>query len=101
VRIWDVATWQTRATLKCHTDSVTALAVSPDGNWLATTGSYDQTVRIWDVATWQTRAMMRLDDSINACAWLRSNGLAIGGPAGLYLFDFLNVTPSAPSRTEG
>ncbi len=34
-----------------HTDRVTALAIAPDGTWLAT-GSYeDETVRIWDRST--------------------------------------------------
>jgi hypothetical protein len=34
-------------TLNDHTNWVTAVAIAPDGTWLATT-SYDKTVRIWD-----------------------------------------------------
>ena len=37
-----------------HTSSVEALAVAPDGAWLASTGD-DQTVRIWDPHTGHTR----------------------------------------------
>ncbi|WP_199923490.1 WD40 repeat domain-containing protein [Streptomyces sp. NRRL F-5123] len=37
-------------TLTGHTDWVTAVAVSPDGSWLVTTGD-DRSVRIWDTAT--------------------------------------------------
>ncbi|HEY7224025.1 MAG TPA: NB-ARC domain-containing protein [Micromonosporaceae bacterium] len=37
-----------------HANTVTALAIAPDGTWLATI-SDDQTVRIWDVATGTTR----------------------------------------------
>ncbi|MGI5214916.1 NB-ARC domain-containing protein [Plantactinospora sp. CA-290183] len=39
-----------RRTLTGHTSSIKALAVSPDGTWLAT-ASHDRTVRIWDPAT--------------------------------------------------
>ena len=37
--------------------SVKAVAVAPDGTWLAT-ASYDDTVRIWDPATGQQRAVL-------------------------------------------
>ena len=68
--------------------AVEAVALAPDGSWLAT-GSWDGTVRIWDVATGQTRAPMRLDNSVKAAAWLSAGALVVGGPAGLYVFDFL------------
>ena len=54
VRIWDAATGQERAVLTGHTGWVQAVAVAPDGSWLAT-GGEDGTVRIWDVATGQRR----------------------------------------------
>ena len=38
VRIWDPHTGQTRHTLTGHTDAVRALAVAPDGTWLASAG---------------------------------------------------------------
>jgi len=49
---------------------------------------------IWDAATGQVRALMRLDDDDDACAWLGAHSLAVGGPAGLYLFDFVTGTAS-------
>jgi WD40 repeat protein len=87
VRIWDVANGRERATLKGHAGNVRALAVAPDGRWLAS-GTDDGTLQIWDMATQQPYALMRLDSNINACAWLGTEGLVVGGSLGLYLFDF-------------
>ena len=65
------------------------MAVAPDGSWLAS-GSRDNTIRIWDAASGQAQALMRLDGSVDACAWLGNNALVLGGSAGLYLFGFLS-----------
>jgi len=88
VRIWDADTGRERAVLTGHTAPMTAVAVSPDGRWLATASS-DSTVRIWDPATGRPQALMRLDNFVSAAVWLGVGSLAAGGPAGLYLFDFL------------
>jgi WD40 repeat protein len=88
VRIWDVATGKQRATFTGHTGSVNAVAVSPDGSWLVS-GSDDGTVRIWHLGLKQARTLMRLDNRVDASIWLNTRALAIGGPAGMYLFDFL------------
>ena len=88
VRIWDTATWQERATLPGHRRAVSTVAFAPDGRWLAS-GSDDRTVRIWDTATWQAKALTRVDNIVNDCAWLGPKALAVGGAAGLYLFDLL------------
>ena len=45
------------AILTGHTGEVEAVAVAPDGSWLASGGG-DGTVRIWDVATGQERAVL-------------------------------------------
>ncbi|TQJ37011.1 WD40 repeat domain-containing protein [Streptomyces sp. SLBN-115] len=49
VRIWDAATGQITATLAGHVGRVSAVAISPDGTWLASGDNYGA-VRIWDAA---------------------------------------------------
>ena len=95
VRIWDATTGQQRTALTGHDELSLAVAVAPDGRWLAT-ASEDGTVGIWDVATGQAQALMRVENTIAACAWLGTAGLAIAGQAGLYLFDFLTEPASPP-----
>jgi WD domain, G-beta repeat/APAF-1 helical domain len=46
-----------RRVLTGHDGWVNAIAIAPDGSWLATGGS-DAMVRIWDVATGQERAVL-------------------------------------------
>jgi NB-ARC domain/WD domain, G-beta repeat len=46
-----------RLTLTGHTTPVSAVAIAPDGTWLAT-GSWDGTTRTWDAATGQHRATL-------------------------------------------
>jgi WD40 repeat protein len=86
-RILEIGTGRELATLPRHHGPVNAVAISPDGTWLAT-GSQDGTAQICDTRTWQTRAYIRVDASISSAAWLGSGAVALGGTAGLYLFDF-------------
>lgn len=85
VRIWDTVTWRTEAKLTSPSSPprsrldwarrpvVTAMAVSPDGNWLAA-GDDRGAVRIWDTATWQTRAT-KMPES----RWTSVGGLTVAG----------------------
>jgi WD40 repeat protein len=94
VRIWDTATGQVKTVLTGHYGCVRALAVTPDGSWLATGGD-DGTIRIWDTVTGDAKALMRVENGILACTWLGADSIAISGPAGLYMFDFIagNASP--------
>jgi WD40 repeat protein len=47
--------WDVLYTLTDHTDAVASLAISPDGQWLAS-ASWDQSLRMWDLSTGSPKA---------------------------------------------
>ncbi len=53
LRVWDLDSGQTLRILMGNTDSVSAVAVSPDGR-RAVSGSRDRTLRVWDLDSGQT-----------------------------------------------
>lgn len=57
IRLWDLASRRTAATLAGHAGAVTSVAFSPDWKTLAS-GSADRTVRLWDLASRQTTATL-------------------------------------------
>jgi WD40 repeat protein len=52
---------------------VSAIAISPDGTWLATTSS-DETARIWDAATGQHRATLTSHTSLVSAIAISPDG---------------------------
>ena len=58
LRVWDLATGQTKTTLQGHTSRVSAVAVTPDGRH-AVSGSWDNTLRVWDLATGETKTTLQ------------------------------------------
>ncbi|MFK5924162.1 MAG: hypothetical protein QM496_18445 [Verrucomicrobiota bacterium] len=48
IKIWDLSTWKTVATLEGHTGFVLAAAYSPKGDRLATSGD-DEVIKVWDI----------------------------------------------------
>ncbi|WP_242606664.1 hypothetical protein [Protofrankia symbiont of Coriaria ruscifolia] len=78
-----------RRILTGHTDRVNAVAVAPDGTWIASAGN-DRSVRIWHAPRQSCEAMMRVDGALSDCAWIANTRLlALVGSAGTYLFNLL------------
>jgi len=92
VRIWDTETWELRAVrLVGETGKVVATAVAPDRRWIATI--VGGMLRIWEAATGLPVAAMRVEHVASTCAWTTDGrSIGVGGPAGLYLFDFHPAT---------
>ncbi|HEX4613279.1 MAG TPA: sigma-70 family RNA polymerase sigma factor [Urbifossiella sp.] len=57
VRLWDVATGEERAALRCDPDRILALTFSADGKTLAAASG--GAVRLWDVATAKERGTLK------------------------------------------
>jgi WD40 repeat protein len=62
IRLWDLSTHRTRATLAGHHLGITALAFSPDGKLLAS-GSYDHRILLWDMRTGQQHGILGSHES--------------------------------------
>ena len=73
-------------TLEGHTNSVNAVAVTPDGKY-AISGSIDNTLRVWDIITGQTIASFSGDGYLHACAISpESRTIVAGGASGRVYF---------------
>ncbi|MBK8207003.1 MAG: hypothetical protein IPK87_09470 [Planctomycetes bacterium] len=93
---WDLEKWEDAPTLSGHTGPVSALAVSPDGKFLAS-GSWDRTVRIWELATSKCIRVIEAHEvpedgyaiAIKALAWDPTGKLVASGAgdAKLYVWD--------------
>ena len=55
VHVYDVASGQVAVTYPGHNNAVRASALSPDGRWVATSGSDNYEIHIWDPYTGQRR----------------------------------------------
>jgi WD40 repeat protein len=68
LRVWDLATGETKMILQGHTGEVYAVAVTPDGRHVVS-GSGDHTLRVWDLAAGETKMILRgHTDSVKAVA---------------------------------
>jgi WD40 repeat protein len=84
VHIWDVATGKERFSLSTQTVNSNKLAFSPDGTWLATGSSNDNTIRLWSLKTGQMETVFKQGPGTILGLAFNSNGsiLASVGDSG-------------------
>jgi len=94
IKVWDVRTNQVALVLEGHTDTVTGLKLSPDGNFLLS-NSMDQTVRIWDIRPFcngprNTKifqgAMHNFEKNLLKCSWSADGAKISAGSADRFVY---------------
>jgi WD40 repeat protein len=98
LRVWDLATGETKMTLQGHTSWVTAVVVTPDGRHVVS-GSADHTVRVWDLATGQTKTT--LQGHTNAVVVTPDSRHVVSGSAGHTLRVWDLVTGQTKTTLQG
>ncbi|MBE2218582.1 MAG: hypothetical protein IAE90_10280, partial [Ignavibacteria bacterium] len=95
IYLWDLNSKLHIGSFKGHTDWVTSLTFSPDGNYLVS-GSEDETIRVWDVKTKKAIKILKdHQDNINSVVF-SNNGkfLASGGDDGrVFIWDANELMP--------
>jgi WD40 repeat protein/uncharacterized caspase-like protein len=78
--LWDLQTGRKLRSFSGHTEPVTSLAFSPDGQKLLS-GSRDETAILWDVATGKQLQVFSTEHLINCVAFSPDGGKALVGTA--------------------
>jgi WD40 repeat protein/transcriptional regulator with XRE-family HTH domain len=80
VKVWSVSGLTLQYLWSAYDDNVWALAFSPDGSMLATSGSWDGTVKLWDIASGNLRWLGQHTSHTTSVAFApKGHMLASGG----------------------
>lgn len=97
IRIWDAETGEPKGLLQGHTDTVEAIELSPDGQFLASV-SMDHTVRLWDLHTNKEARFLYSHSQPAKCVAFSGDGrlVASGAKGGeVVVFDMATYKPVA------
>jgi RNA polymerase sigma factor (sigma-70 family) len=83
IRLWDVASGERLHARPGHDSYVSSVAVSPDGNTIASVSHTDPVVRLWDAATGKPLGSARHDSWIRSCAFAPDGRLLVSGGFGV------------------
>ncbi len=82
--MWDLESGGVLRTLEGHSDSVSGVAVSPDGK-RAASASDDQTLKVWDLDTGIALATFHCDAHATCCTFARAQIIVAGDYAAAYI----------------
>jgi len=94
IKVWDVRKNQVVMTMEGHTDTVTGMRLSPDGNFLLT-NAMDQTVRMWDIRPYcqgnrNTKifqgAQHNFEKTLLKCSWSPDGSKIAAGSADRFVY---------------
>jgi WD40 repeat protein len=99
LKLWDLATGEQRRTLKGHSNSVKAVAVTADGKQAI---SADNTLKLWNLETGEVIAHFTGESPISCCA-VASDGVTIvaGDALGRMYFLRLEAHGNTFSQQDG
>ncbi|KAH7169753.1 WD40-repeat-containing domain protein, partial [Fusarium flagelliforme] len=96
-KIWDAGTGACLQTLEGHSESVSSVAFSADGQRLAS-GSHDKTVKIWDTATGACLQTLEIDRVITDLTFDPMTNSLLSTDIGLLNLDLLALPPTTDTR---
>lgn len=83
LKLWDRQTGACLQTFTGHTDVVRCVAISADGSFVASAGSFDNTVKLWDAASGEATSKNRTGHTGDVCSVaISADGLFVASDQG-------------------